>query len=206
MYKNRTSACATSDIAKCFHTGVRKNTRQNQGQGGGVKISGTRINNLAIADDIDLIEEDAQRLAGTTRALNEEGKRYGLNRNFEKTKTMVFGEKKPTGKLLIDGRHLENVKQFTYLGSNTTYDLDNMREVRTRLAKTTAALKAMEKVWKSRSIAIETKKRVLQTCVFSILLYGCEAWVVTKEIEKRIMAFERKCYRKILRIGWTQKV
>src|SRR6218665_221634 len=80
--------------------------------------------------------------------------------------------------------------------------------MRTRLAKATAALKAMEKVWKSRSIEIhvETKKRVLQACVFSILLYGCEAWVVTKEIEKGIMAFERKCYRKILRIGWTQKV
>jgi len=56
--------------------------------------------------------------------------------------------------------------------------------VRTRLAKATVALKAMEKVWKSRSIEIETKKRVLQTCVFSIQLYGCEAWVTTKEIEK----------------------
>src|SRR6218665_2982335 len=110
---------------------------------------------------------------------------------------MVFGEKQPTGKLLIDGRHLENVELFTYLGSNTTYDLGNMREVRTRLARATAALKAMEMVLKSRSIEIETKKRVLllQTCVFNILLYGCEAWVVTKEIEKRIMAFERKCYR-----------
>src|SRR6218665_2729668 len=37
---------------------------------GGVKISGTRINNLAFADDIDLIEEDALRLEETTRALN----------------------------------------------------------------------------------------------------------------------------------------
>src|SRR6218665_2632621 len=70
---------------------------------------------------------------------------------------MVFGEKEPTGKLLIDGRHLENVEQFTYLGSNTTYDLDNMREVRTRLAKATAALKAMEKVWKSRPIIVISK-------------------------------------------------
>src|SRR6218665_3002034 len=33
-----------------------------------------------------------------------------------------------------------------------------------------------------------------------------EAWVVTKEIEQRIMATERKSYRKILRLGWTQKV
>src|SRR6218665_41707 len=103
--------------------------------------------------------------------------------NFEKTKTMVFGEKEPTGKLLIDGRHLENVKQFTYLGSNTTYDLDDTGEVRTRLAKATAAMKAMEMVWKNRSIEIETKIMVLETCVFNILLYGCEACVVTKEIE-----------------------
>ena len=39
----------------------------------------------------------------------------GLNMNFEITKMMVFREKEPTGKLLIDGRHLENVEQFTYL-------------------------------------------------------------------------------------------
>ena len=58
--------------------------------------------------------------------------------------------------MLIEGRHLENVEQFTYLGSNTTYNLDNLREVRIRLAKATAALKAMEKVWKRRSIEIET--------------------------------------------------
>ena len=37
-------------------------------------------------------------------------------------------------------------------------------------------------------------------------MYGCEAWVITKDVEQRILAFERKCYRKILRISWTQKV
>src|SRR6218665_3286350 len=46
---------------------------------------------------------------------------------------------------------------------------------------------------------------LLASCLF-IHPSACMAWVVTKEIEKRIMAFERKCYRKILRIGWTQKV
>ena len=38
------------------------------------------------------------------------------------------------------------------------------------------------------------------------MLYGCETWVLTKECEKKILAFERKSYRKILRIGWKQKV
>ena len=41
------------------------------------------------------------------------------------------------------------------------------------------------------------------TCVFSTLLYGCEAWVVTRTIEQRAMTFERNCYRKLLRIGWA---
>src|SRR6218665_3015496 len=60
----------------------------------GVVISGTRINNMCFADDIDLIDEDEQRLEETVQELNDEGKRHGLNMNFEKTKTMVFGEKR----------------------------------------------------------------------------------------------------------------
>ena len=38
------------------------------------------------------------------------------------------------------------------------------------MAKATTALKALEKVWSSKNIEIETKKKVLQTCVFSTLL------------------------------------
>jgi hypothetical protein len=37
-------------------------------------------------------------------------------------------------------------------------------------------------------------------------MYGCETWVLTKDSQKRVLAFERKCYRKILRIGWTQRI
>ena len=64
-----------------------------------MKISGTRINNLAFADDIhvDLIEEDAQRPAETTRALNEEGKRYGLNMNFEKQRQWYLEKRNQQG-------------------------------------------------------------------------------------------------------------
>ena len=37
-------------------------------------------------------------------------------------------------------------------------------------------------------------------------MYGCETWTITKDLERRILAFERKCYRKILRIGWVEKI
>src|SRR6218665_2980740 len=156
-------------------------------------ISGTRINNLCFADDIDLIDEDEQRLKQTVQELNDEGKRYGLNMNFEKTKAMVFGEKDWLRKMEIDGNQLKNVEKFTYLGCLNTYDLDSKKEILVRIAKATAALNAMDKIWKSTSIHKGLKLEVLKTCVFS----GMEA---------KILAFERKCYRKILRIDWMQKV
>jgi len=53
---------------------------------------------------------------------------------------------------------------------------------------------------------VKIKLSILKTCVFSTMLYGCETWTVIKRCESRILFFERKCYQKILRIGWTQKV
>ena len=47
--------------------------------------------------------------------------------NFEKTKTMVFGEKDWPRKMEIDGYQLENVEKFTYLGCLNTYDLDSKK-------------------------------------------------------------------------------
>ena len=40
--------------------------------------------------------------------------------------------------------------------------------------------------------------------VWSIALYGSESWTVKKCDEKRIMAFELWCWRRVLRISWTE--
>ena len=42
------------------------------------------------------------------------------------------------------------------------------------------------------------------TC-FPIAIYGCEAWPISPNTDKAITSFELKCYRKILKIPWTQK-
>ena len=36
----------------------------------------------------------------------------------------------------------------------------------------------------------------------SVLLYGCETWLVTKEIQRKIQTFVNRCARYILRIWW----
>ena len=48
----------------------------------------------------------------------------------------------------------------------------------------------------------ETKIRIFNACVKSVLLYGCETWLVTKEIQRKIQTFVNRCLRYILRIWW----
>jgi len=38
--------------------------------------------------------------------------------------------------------------------------------------------------------------------VKSVLLYGCETWLVTNEIQRKIQTFVNRCLRYILRIWW----
>ena len=52
----------------------------------------------------------------------------------------------------------------------------------------------------------KTKLRVLETVVFLTALYGCEAWTIKNTDAKRTTSFEMKCYRKILRISWMEKL
>ena len=65
---------------------------------------------------------------------------------------------------------------------------------------------ALDTIWKSKDISLMSKLAILRTYVFSTALYACEAWVVTAEIQRRILAFERICYRTVLRIGWKQRL
>ena len=41
---------------------------------------------------------------------------------------------------------------------------------------------------------------------FPTATYRCEAWTINKTEGKLIIAFEMKCYKKILRIPWTDRV
>ncbi len=48
------------------------------------------------------------------------------------------------------------------------------------------------------------KFKLYKTLVLSILMYGCESWTLTADLERRIQAFEHKCFRKLLRLSYTE--
>ena len=103
----------------------------------------------------------------------------------------------------MNGEPLEEVSTFKYLGATLSKDGTCAAEIRIRIATATAAMVRLGRIWKSK-ISFHTKYRLYRSLVLSILLYGCEAWTLMAETEKRIQAFEMKCLRRLLHISYKE--
>ena len=121
---------------------------------------------------------------------------------------MVFcrNEKDNKTDAKIESYELANVTSFKYLGCKFTFDNDCSIEIKNRIALASAAYAKLKPIWRNNRIKIKTKLRVLKTCVFSTLLYGAEVWVLKKQDEMKLDAFEMKCYRWLLEIKWQDHV
>ena len=104
------------------------------------------------------------------------------------------------------------------------YELYCKEGISVRIAKALASLTALEieMLRYSKLISLQTKLSMLKTGIFGSMQYACETWVLTmtkesrellnvfigpkcmKESERRILTFERKCYRKIMLTEWSQ--
>jgi len=61
---------------------------------------------------------------------------------------------------------------------------------------------SMNKVWRQTRLQLQTKLRLYQTCILSILLYGSETWTLLQEDLRKLAAFHMRCQRMILGIRW----
>ena len=73
-----------------------------------------------------------------------------------------------------------------------------------RLAIARQVMRQLTEIWKSAEISLKLKKQLVKSLVWSIAVYGYESWAVKKCDEKRITAFELWCWRRVLRISWTE--
>ena len=95
---------------------------------------------------------------------------------------------------------MESVTEFEYLGSLITWDNDGTTEIKRRIRKATGVMAGFRNIWNSKNINLATKLEILKTCVFRVLLYACETWTLKKKDKDILVAFEMRCYRRILHI------
>jgi hypothetical protein len=173
----------------------------------GVKVGGYNFNNLRYADDTVLVaqsEEDLQRLIDV---IVIESNLKGLSLNSRKTEVMVVSksENPPTCKIKVEGRDLKQVDTFKYLGTIITSDGRCVTEIKSRVGQAKASFLKMKNILCNQSISIKVRKRTLQCYIEPVLLYGCEAWTINKQMQNSLEAAEMWFYRRMLKIPWTAK-
>ena len=63
----------------------------------------------------------------------------------------------------------------------------------------------LDSLLKHRDITLLTKVCIVKAMVFPIVRYGCESWTIKKAECRRIDAFELWCWRRLLRVPWTER-
>ena len=79
------------------------------------------------------------------------------------------------------------------------------QEIKRLLVLERKVMTNLDSILKSRDIILPTKVRLVKAMVFPLVMYGCESWTVKKADCKKIDAFERWCWRRLLRVPWTAR-
>ena len=78
-------------------------------------------------------------------------------------------------KVLCEGRKLNNVWQFRYLGSMFMANGEQSKDVDRRIAMAMSRCGELRQVFSSDTLPLELKLKIYKTAVTSLLTYGCEA-------------------------------
>ena len=80
----------------------------------------------------------------------------------------------------IDGKTMETVTDFIFLGSKITSDGDCSHEIKRGLLLRRKAVTNLDSILKSRDITLPTRVHLVKAMVFPVVMYGCESWTVKK--------------------------
>ena len=105
----------------------------------------------------------------------------------------------------IDGKTMETVTGFIFLGSKITAIGDCSHEIKRHLLLGRKATTNLDSVLKSRDITLPTKVHIVKAMVFSSGHVGCKICTIKKAEHKRIDTLEPWYWSRLLRVRWTAR-
>ena len=98
-----------------------------------------------------------------------------------------------------------NSDRLYFLGLQIIADGDSNHEIKRCLLLGRKVVTNLDSILKSRDITLPTKVHLVKAMVFPVVMYGCESWTITTAEHWRTDAFELWCWRRLLRVPWTER-
>ena len=99
----------------------------------------------------------------------------------------------PINSWQIDGKTVETVAGFIFLGSKITAYGDCSHEIKRHLLLRRKVIANLHSILRNRDITLPTKVHLLKAMIFLVFMYGCESWTIKKAEHQRTDAFELWC-------------
>ena len=125
------------------------------------------------------------------------GVKPGLKLSIQRMKIMAS---RLTTSWQIDGKTMETVTGFIFLGTKITADGDCTHEIKRCFLTGRKSMTNLDSILKSRDITLLTKVHLVKAMVFPVVVYGFESWTIKKAEHRTIDAFELWCWRRLLRV------
>ena len=124
-------------------------------------------------------------------------KGQGLKLNKAKSEVMVVSRLPETMRITANGRELNQVEKFKYLG--VVYDSTAIKEtaVNDRINKYSMNVGLLHPVLKVRYVPCAVNVQIDILILRQILTFGCEAWTLTSAAKSKVHAAEMRVLRLI---------
>ena len=146
---------------------------------------------LQYADDTGWVSTDSNATNYIKNTLPAKLKKANLNINEDKTEEYE-----------VTRKGSEEWKKCKYLGSL----LDTEEDIKRRKCLAMDAFSHYTHSLTSNKIDLKTRMRLFNAYITSIFLYNSELWTLTKKLENTVDVFQRRLYRKILKIRWPHVI
>ena len=173
--------------------------------GNGIRIDGESLTHLLFADDCVLFAETVDELRRMMTGLQRESKKIGLEMNASKTKWMR-NEFVHQSSILIEGKEIEEVAEYVYLGHQVNCSYSSRDEISRRKRAGWVAFNRIKTSLLDEHLSMALKRDLFNSTVIPAMTYAAECWATTKADEEGLQTAERAMERMLCKISRKEHV
>ena len=166
------------------------------------------MTNLRFADDVLLVARSLPQIARMLNDLSAEAHKVGLQLHPDKTKILHNGyqphnkrRQRTPNNIHINDMTIDilpTTDSTKYLGRQFTFSDPHRTELENRISRAWRTFYRLKHELTGHRYSLNDRLRLFHGTVTPTVLYGCEAWTMTAELDNRLKRTQRQMLRMIL--------